>query len=377
MRTFWDRIFGLDYDLSIWVEVNDLGTEKLISHKKRSYYVKIPPKIDKKITLRLRGLGKTRHHKTGDLFLHLWLNKGEDITKNLWLSETLARNGGDKIISVDGSRIIMVVPPKSYHGITIRLKGLGKDPFVDPRAPALDDRVRGNLLVKLFVYPDRITPQYGRFDALSTDDMYWEGWIYRKFDEVLRKFGAASLPVHPLQADAIADRYNERGCRGVFDALVNHLNLAHLEIELAESASLPRPGNCQVMSVQKNSQTGKTYRITIKKEFLDNPFSIAAILAHELCHVIYWEKFGHNPIWAGIVNRSEKETLEIEHTVDLLVFIFRVGEFQLRVAKDKGLTFGYFNQDLFERMQVIVSGKLDSIHRADSSDIDYRQNNYR
>jgi hypothetical protein len=50
--------------------------------------------------------------------------------------------------------------------------------------------------------------------------------------------------------------------------------------------------------------------------------------------------------------------LEEEHTVDLLVFMFKIGEFQLRVARDKRLTFGYFNQEVFERMQVIVSKKL-------------------
>jgi hypothetical protein len=44
--------------------------------------------------------------------------------------------------------------------------------------------------------------------------------------------------------------------------------------------------------------------------------------------------------------------------VDLLVFMFKIGEFQLRVARDQRLTIGYFNQSLFDRMQVIVSRKL-------------------
>jgi hypothetical protein len=59
---------------------------------------------------------------------------------------------------------------------------------------------------------------------------------------------------------------------------------------------------------------------------------------------------------------QEKERLENERMVDLLVFMYRMGEFQLRVARDRRLTLGYFNQKIFERMQVIVSKKIDSVH---------------
>ena len=55
-----------------------------------------------------------------------------------------------------------------------------------------------------------------------------------------------------------------------------------------------------------------------------------------------------------------KATLEEERTVDFLVFMFKMGEFQLRVARDERLTLGYFNQEVFERIQVIVSKKLNS-----------------
>jgi hypothetical protein len=44
-----------------------------------------------------------------------------------------------------------------------------------------------------------------------------------------------------------------------------------------------------------------------------------------------------------------------------LVFMFKIGEFQLRVAREKHLTLGYFNQEIFERIQVIASKKLNSV----------------
>jgi len=84
-----------------------------------------------------------------------------------------------------------------------------------------------------------------------------------------------------------------RGFRGIFDALVDYLKLTHLKIELEKSASITRPGECQIMTeIRNNMIVGSKYRIMINDQFLDDPFMIAAILAHELCHVVYVEKNG-------------------------------------------------------------------------------------
>lgn len=361
MKKIFDRIFSLDYERSIWVEEEDLGKEKALYHKNKRYFVKIPEKIVKKITLRLRGMGKRRRDKTGDLFLHIWLNKGEDVTKSLWLSETSARNGADKRLTLDGKAISMVIPPKSYNGLTIRLKGHGREGGFDSHAPALRPKKRGNALVKLIVYPDSIRPNYGSFETLSTDNMALEGWVYRKIDEVISKVGKSFFLVKPLSADVVADLLNEWGWRSIFQALVDHLNLADLNIELTHSDTISRPGSCEgTVFIQNNTPVGYKYKITINKQFLDNPFSITAILAHELCHVVYSEKIEKIPKTAGYILKSDEATLEEERTVDLLVFMFKIGEFQLRVARDKRLTLGYFNQEVFDRIQVIVSRKVNS-----------------
>jgi hypothetical protein len=86
----------------------------------------------------------------------------------------------------------------------------------------------------------------------------------------------------------------------------------------------------------------------------------AATIAHELCHVIFFEKLGLYPGTVDYTKDEKKATLEMEHTVDLLVFMHKIGEFQLRVARDNRVTIGYFHQELFERMQVIVSRKLNA-----------------
>jgi hypothetical protein len=290
-----------------------------------------------------------------------------DLRKSLWLPETVARNGGEKILSSGEDKIIMVIPPKSYNGLVIRLKGLGSVKGFIWRDFKFHQE-RGNLLVKLCVYPDHIMPQYGSFDMLDTDDMFSEGWVYRKIDQVIDRMGKISFLVQPLQAEAIADLFNEHGWRAIFDALVNHMQIAHFQIEVVTSNSLQSPGNCQQSSYTGKDHLVKSkYKISIDEQFLDNPFSIAAILAHELCHVIYFEiidgrtmpvQSSHNPNALATRNLEQDSALEAERMVDLLVFMFKLGEFQLRVSRDQRITFGYFSQDLFERIQVIVSRKL-------------------
>jgi hypothetical protein len=358
MRKYLSAIFGLNYGRSIWVDQEDLGKDKVIKHKNKRYRVKIPQEIDKKLILRLRGIGKTKGNKTGDLLLHVWLNKGEDVRKSLWLSQTSARNGANKILRFEEKKIRIVIPERSYNGLVIRLRGLGRKPKFNWRAPFLD-RKRGNLLVKLFVYPDNIAPKYGSFDMLATDDMALEGWVYRKIDEISHKIGKSSFLVNPIQADTVADLFNECGWRGIFHALVDHLKLTHLNITLTKSDSISLPGSCQrTVTSQNGTPVACNYMITINEQFLDNPFSVAAIIAHELCHVAYSERIEGKPKVVGYRLKSNQDSLEEERTVDLLVFMFKIGEFQLRVARDRRLTLGYFNQEIFERIQVIVSRKL-------------------
>ena len=359
MKKIWNTIFGLDVERSMWVEEDDLGKEKIFYYKDHRYYVKIPQMIHKHITVRLRGLGKSRRGKTGDIYLHLWLNKGEDICKDLWLSETCARSGADKKLELNTRIITMIVPPNSHHGLTIRLRGYGQEGSFGPRAPALAHKKRGNALIKLFVYPDRITPNYGSFEHLSTDSMALEGWLYRNIDDVIQKVGKSVLPLNPLQAETVADRFNEGSWMGIFDALVTHLRLNKVHIEVKKSDPDSLPGSCQrMLHFQEKLPPRSEYRITINEKFLDHPFSVAAILAHELCHVVYGEKIDDTPKSPGYVVKSDKATLEEERTVDLLVFLFKIGEFQLRMARDARLTLGYFNQEVFERMQGIVWKKL-------------------
>lgn len=361
MKRFLDGIFGLDDELSIWVEERDLGGEKAVYRRNKRYLVKIPEKINQKITLRLKGLGRKRFSKTGNLFLHVWLNKGWNVEKNLWISESFARSGGEKKIFTGEKIITMIVPKNSSPRTVIRLKNYGTGPDQPPGSPKLDMENRGNLMVRLLVYPDEITPKYGSFESLSTDDMFLEGWVYRKFDEIMGRLRWESLPAPGIPACVIADLFNSGGVRNIYDALINYFQLPKLSVWLSISDTMLLPGSCERYSILPyQARADFQYKITIKEQFLDNPFLVTAILVHELCHVIYWDKLNNPLESSGYVPESEKTTLETERTVDLLVFMYKMGQFQLRIARDRRVTLGYFNQDVFERIQVIVSRKLDS-----------------
>jgi hypothetical protein len=349
-------MFGLNHERSIWVEQEDLGKAIVIKHNKKRYEVKIPPKIRTKVTIRLEGLGKTKDKQTGDLLLNVWLNKGDDIQKQLWLSETCARIGACKKLSFEEKRIEILIPPNSQNGVNIRLKGLGRASSFRWRAPFLR-RKRGNLLVKLCVYPDHVSPKYGSFATLTTDDMAMEGWVYQMKDEIKKRMGADSFVLDPINADAVADLFNECGWTGIFYRLVRYLKLDKLDIKVEQSDSICKPGSCvKLTTMQNNIPVNSNYVVTIKDQFLDNPFFVAAILAHELCHVIYSERIDSPRGFSFNKKGIELDSSE-ERTVDLLVFLFKLGEFQLRVAREKGIILGYFNQDIFERMQIIASKK--------------------
>jgi hypothetical protein len=75
--------------------------------------------------------------------------------------------------------------------------------------------------------------------------MVLEGWVYRKLDEIVSKVGKSSFPVNPMRADAVADPFNELGWRGVFHALVDYLQLTHVDIQITPSDSIALPGSCQ------------------------------------------------------------------------------------------------------------------------------------
>jgi len=349
---------GLNNERSIWIEQEDLGKDIVIKHKSKHYEVKIPPKINKKVILRLRGLGKTKDNNTGDLLLHVWLNKGDDIRKELWLSETAARTGASKKLLLEEKKIQILIPPESHNGLVIRIKGLGKKPSFSWSTPFLH-RKRGNLLVKLLVYPDSITPKYRTVETLTADELFMDGQIYRMKDEIIRKMGESSFKVNPIKADAVADLFNEYGWIGISHTLKRHLKLNRVNIKVTKSDSISLPGGCQrSVTMQNNIPVASNYNITIKEQFLDNPFSVAAILAHELCHVIYSERIDSRPKgFEYNMKGIKQEPLEEERMVDLLVFMFKIGEFQLRVSRDKRITLGYFNQDVFDRIQVIFSKK--------------------
>ena len=348
-----DKKRNLDYYRSIWVEEEELGKDKVIIHKGKQIKFRIPPNLKSEQTLRFKNLGETNVSEWGDLFLSIQLNRGKDVETCLWLSASSASYGTNKRLAVMQKVIRISIPKNSHDGQILRLKELGKTLNIRGNEPSLDGK-RGDLLVKLRTFPDNIKPRYQSFGSLDTDTMALEGWVYRKIDEINFKMGKSTFKKSPIKTDAIADMFNEYGWKAIFTYLINHLDLRDLHITLDTSDSNFVPGNCLITSFQGDTGISYNYKILINEKFIDDPFCVTAILAHELCHVVYNSNFGHMAL-----DRSgnDKQRLEEERMVDLLTFMFKLGEFQLRVSGSKHITMGYFNQETFDRMYVITSKK--------------------
>jgi hypothetical protein len=122
------------------------------------------------------------------------------------------------------------------------------------------------------------------------------------------------------------------------------------------SSSIAAAGQCQPKwGMCGQDIVERSYEILIHEHYLNNPFCVAAILAHELCHVLYAERMRDGAFQSYDPTVMQEVSREEELTVDLLVFLHGLGEFQMRVARQENFTLGYFSQDNFERMQRIIT----------------------
>ena len=173
MKAYWNDLFGLD-TRSLHLDRAKRSVQRQ-SHRGQPYAARCgyaEPYREKR-NCPVSRAGKTRNSKTGDLLLHIWLIKGDDLSGSLWLSETSARNGANKRLYLGEKKITMVIPPHSHHGLTIRLNGFGKELDITWGCLFID-RKRGDALIKLFVYEDRITPNYGSFQTFPPKTWFWK-----------------------------------------------------------------------------------------------------------------------------------------------------------------------------------------------------------
>jgi hypothetical protein len=71
--------------------------------------------------------------------------------------------------------------------------------------------------------------------------------------------------------------------------------------------------------------------------------------------VLFAERLRSGAFHSYDPNVMQQVSWEEELTVDLLVFLHGLGEFQMRVARQENFTLGYFSQDNFERMHHIIT----------------------
>ncbi len=117
----------LNEQLSILVEEDELGEYKTIFHREKEISIRVPKENDRKFTVCYKGLGRKKGNQTGNLLVHVWVNRGEDANRILWLPESSARNGTAKTLSFSRRMIQVAVPKSSCDGSIITVEGQGQE----------------------------------------------------------------------------------------------------------------------------------------------------------------------------------------------------------------------------------------------------------
>jgi len=167
-----------------------------------------------------------------------------------------------------------------------------------------------------------------------------------------------------VHVNKVVEAYNHKGVEGVFYLLKSYLKIRY-HVKLSICNAINEPGRCLCKITKStlrdnysNITSTKTYysdyEIMINQKYINNPFFVASILAHELCHIVYNTYLAETENGStGFYYRNswgvDDSTTEMEQTVDVLTFVLGLGEFRIR-AKGYGVYMGYLQEPIFNNL---------------------------
>src|ERR1041384_990117 len=117
---------SLDEERSLWITEEQLGSLRTLKHRGRRVRFRVPKEVAGNVTLRFKGYGKSQNGTTGDLLLHVLVDRGQDVEVSLWLSERDARAGAQKNLCHHKRRVPVPIPRVTLAGQAVRVQGRGK-----------------------------------------------------------------------------------------------------------------------------------------------------------------------------------------------------------------------------------------------------------
>ena len=139
---------------------------------------KVPPGVDKGISIRIKGKGEAGElgGVSGDLYViidlkshPLFAREGDDLYTQVFVSFPVVALGGEiEVPTLDGSKVKMKIPPATIGGKVFRLREKGM--------PSLRHRGRGNEYVKIIIkVPDKLTSRQrellNEYASISSDNI--------------------------------------------------------------------------------------------------------------------------------------------------------------------------------------------------------------
>ncbi len=353
---------------TVWIDDRDIGRRRSIRVDGRTVAFIVPSFEGPTHELRLPGAGRTTVARTGHVLLTLRRIRGETQSRNVWISADERASGTYIDVRTSAGVLKVRVPPGHPAGRILRLREAGPLPDAGTHEPPPSTR-RGDVLLRVLYYTPVLQLRQSSPDELTTEQLALEAMARRRFDEFAKAIPAHFLSKPPLPVARVVDAFNLDGWTAVCACVIGHLEMAAYSIDPPTAESLPprTAGRCESAVFRPSGRM--THRIAIDIGLIESPFAVAAVCAHELCHVISNEHLrSHESIAKRgvILEGSAVGSADIEQEeqrVDFMVCCVGLGHFQVYTRRTAEIHMGYYDQQLFERL-IGVAMRLTNTRRS-------------
>ena len=288
----------------------------------------------------------------------------------IWVSDQVAASGGTVEVPV-GNRTLSVKIPPDAKGRRLRLRKGGELPLLR-RLLQYD---RPDTLLRIRTYDGNVNVLPVSVLDTDTEVLTCQAKISRHVDwletsrRVHYEWVSDRFELHKaeLSFDSVAQAYNRGGNKHVLTRIHEHLgSCGDVELGAPQELSGDDVGRCEIERTEwQDSLTGlsrdetRRYRIVYDERFESNLPMVAAILSHELCHVvydIYYDRAATYFRTSSPSAPSPDEIQEMEERVDTLVCMTGLSRFQIAASRETGRAIGYYPQQAFEWMHARLRG---------------------
>lgn len=312
----------------------------------------------------------TKHNENSiEKIIRVRYNKGKTVAKNCWIGKNSLTQSYETVIRVGNRVIKFKVDENANQTYKQKLCSLGILPKISLFS-IFRKKYRGDVIVKFHTYDDTLKVFVPKYESLSNTDLLDEKLGKSKINSLVKSnsnlFDPKKSLENKIDNEELVRQFNIYGVKGVFKTIKNHV-LKGVKVKFSINPGLIEPGVCKSViktttcygpysALPTVSKEFTKFHIEINPSYIHNPFVAAAVISHELCHVInnrylnshYGSGFAFSS-FSEYSKYSNFDKTDEEKTVEVLTIINGLGEYQLR-ACTFGYIMGYFSPKVFLRL---------------------------